>query len=172
MAESSRGRKKEQLRGCYNQVRSDPTLMSKRFTLAQAQSLVPTLDPMLRKAIESKAHYAEADRAVQAFHQRIAVTGGVLVNREEASALKKKRDLAAQRLKDLINEVQEYGCVIKDLDIGLLDFPTLFRGREVYLCWKLGEAAIAFWHGTDEGFAGRKEIDQNFRDHHCGDRGQ
>jgi hypothetical protein len=146
--------------------------MSKRFTLAQAQSLIPTLDPLLRKAIEGKAHYSKADRALQAFHQRILVTGGVLVNREEALAVKNKRDAAARRLKDLINEVQEYGCVIKDLDIGLLDFPTLFRGREVYLCWKLGETAIVFWHGTDEGFAGRKEIDQDFRDHHRGDRAQ
>jgi hypothetical protein len=146
--------------------------MSKRFTLAQAQSLISTLDPLLRKAIEGKAHYSEADRVLQAFNQRILVTGGVLVNREEALAVKNKRDAAARRLKGLIDEVQEYGCVIKDLDIGLLDFPTLFRGREVYLCWKLGEAAIAFWHGTDEGFAGRKAIDQDFRDQHRGDRAQ
>jgi hypothetical protein len=158
--------------GCYNQKPSDRTLMSKRFTLVQAQSLIPTLDPLLRKAIESKALFTEAERALQAFNHRIVVTGGVLVNRDEALALKNKRDSSAQQLKDLINGVQEYGCVIKDLDIGLLDFPTLFRGREVYLCWKLGEPAIAFWHGTDEGFAGRKEIDQDFLEQHRGDRAQ
>jgi hypothetical protein len=146
--------------------------MPKRFTLAQAQNLIPTLDPLLRKAIEWKAQYAEADRKFEAFHRRIAVTGGVLVNRDRAASIKSNRDSAARRLKELIAEVQEYGCLIKDLDIGLLDFPTWFRGREVYLCWKLGEPAIAFWHGTDEGFAGRKEIDRDFRDHHRGDHAQ
>jgi hypothetical protein len=144
--------------------------MSKRFTLAQAQSLIPTIDPLLRKAIEWKSRYAEADRALQAFSHRILVTGGMLVDRDQAVATKNKRDSAGQQLKQLIEEVQEYGCVIKDLDIGLLDFPTMFRGREVYLCWKLGEPAISYWHPTDEGFAGRKEIDQDFRDHHRGDR--
>jgi hypothetical protein len=53
-----------------------------------------------------------------------------------------------------------------------VDFPTLFRGVEVYLCWKLGESGIEFWHGVDEGFRGRKPIDQDFLDHHEGDRSQ
>jgi hypothetical protein len=146
--------------------------MSKRFTLAQAQSLIPTVDSLLRKAIESKGRYAEADRALQAFHHRILITGGTLVNPGQARAVKHCRDAAAQQLRDSIHEVQEYGCVVKDLDIGLVDFPTLFRGREVYLCWRLGEPAIAYWHAIDEGFAGRKEIDQDFREHHRGDRPQ
>jgi hypothetical protein len=146
--------------------------MAKRFNLAQAQSLIPAVDPLLRKAIEWKGRYEEAERAFEAFSHRIFVTGGVLVDRQQALAVKNQRDRTARQLQDLINEVQQYGCVIKDLDIGLVDFPTLFRGREVYLCWKLGEAAIAFWHGVDEGFAGRKEIDQDFRDHHSGDRAQ
>jgi hypothetical protein len=58
---------------------------------------------------------------------------------------------------------------VKDLDTGLVDFPTLFRGQEVYLCWKLGEASIEFWHSVDEGFRGRKAIDRDFRDHLAGD---
>jgi len=75
-------------------------------------------------------------------------------------------------LRNAIESVQELGCVVKDLDIGLIDFPTLFRGEEVYLCWKLGEPVIAFWHGVDEGFRGRKAIDRDFRDNHCGDSAQ
>jgi hypothetical protein len=75
-------------------------------------------------------------------------------------------------LRDRIEAVLETGCLVKDLDIGLVDFPTLFRGEEVYLCWKLGENAIAFWHSEDEGFQGRKPIDQDFIDHHKGDRPQ
>jgi hypothetical protein len=58
--------------------------------------------------------------------------------------------------------------MVKDLDIGLIDFPTLFRGREVYLCWRMGETGIRYWHG-EEGFRGRKEIDRDFLDNHSAD---
>jgi hypothetical protein len=146
--------------------------MAKRFNLSEAQSLIGKISPLLQSAIEVKSQYAAADRAFQEFSQRIMVTGGLLVNREQALELRQRRDSLAQKLREMINEVQEFGCVIKDLDIGLLDFPTLFRGREVYLCWKLGEPSISYWHGVDEGFAGRKEIDQDFREHHRGDRPQ
>jgi len=146
--------------------------MAKRFTLSQAQSLIASIGPLLRKAIELKSQYAESERAFQELTHRIMVRGGLLVDRDRALTVRKARDTAAQQLRDTVNEVQEFGCVIKDLDMGLLDFPTLFRGREVYLCWKLGEPSISYWHGVDEGFAGRKEIDQDFREHHRGDRSQ
>jgi len=68
--------------------------------------------------------------------------------------------------------VQEIGCLIKDIDVGLVDFPTSLRGVEVYLCWKLGESGISFWHGVDEGFRGRKPIDKDFLDNHQGDPSQ
>jgi hypothetical protein len=61
---------------------------------------------------------------------------------------------------------------VKDLDIGLVDFPTTFNGVEVYLCWKLGEPGIEFWHGVEEGFRGRKPIDREFLENHRGDRAQ
>jgi len=64
-----------------------------------------------------------------------------------------------------VAQLQDLGCLVKDLDTGLVDFPALFRGQEVYLCWKLGEPSIEFWHGVDEGFRGRKAIDSDFRDH-------
>jgi hypothetical protein len=122
--------------------------------------------------MEIKGRYAEAEHAFQQFNHRILVAGGMLVNRDEVLTVRRRRDAAGRELRNTINEVQEFGCVVKDLDMGLLDFPTLFKGREVYLCWKLGEPSISYWHGVDEGFAGRKEIDQDFRDHHCGDRSQ
>ena len=59
--------------------------------------------------------------------------------------------------------------MVKDLDVGLIDFPTLYRGEEVYLCWKLGETGIQYWHGIDEGFRGRKKIDRDFLDNHKGE---
>ena len=86
------------------------------------------------------------------------------------SKTRNRRDAARPKLRAAIEKFQESGCLVKDLEKGLVDFPTLFRGEEVYLCWKLGEAYIEFWHGTHEGFRGRKAIDQDFLDHHRGDR--
>ena len=98
--------------------------------------------------------------------------GGVAVDRDSALQSRSRREDAASKLRAAIEEVQEIGCLIKDLDIGLVDFPTTYRGEEVYLCWKLGEPGIEFWHGVDEGFRGRKPIDQDFLQHHQGDSPQ
>jgi len=146
--------------------------MPKRFNLAQAQSLLPQVDRLLREALAAKAAYDQVERAIQSFAQRVMMTGGIVVDRDQVLERRSARGSAAARLRSAIEEVQELGCVLKDLDIGLVDFPTLFRGTEVYLCWKLGEPDIAFWHGVDEGFRGRKAIDQDFRDHHHGDFAQ
>jgi hypothetical protein len=146
--------------------------MARRFTLAEAQNVIPKVDGLLRTAISLKSDYVEAEQAIQASAQRVAMMGGVMVDRDKAIDARDKRDGLAAKLRETIEQVQECGCVIKDLDIGLIDFPTLLRGVEVYLCWKLGEARIEFWHGVDEGFRGRKAIDQDFLDHHRGDRSQ
>ena len=95
-----------------------------------------------------------------------------MVDRNQAMDARKRRDTSAASLRSAIEQVQALGCVVKDLDIGLIDFPTEFRGEEVYLCWKLGEPKIEFWHGVEEGFRGRKAIDQDFLDHHRGDPAQ
>jgi len=144
--------------------------MSKRFTLDEAQRLLPEVDRLLRSAIDAKTVYQEAEGAIQAMNERIMMLGGVMVDRDRAVEAKTRREEAAATLRNAIERVQEIGCLVKDLDIGLVDFPTLFRGTEVYLCWKLGESGIDYWHGVDEGFRGRKAIDQDFLDHHKGDR--
>ena len=144
--------------------------MPRRFTHAEAQSLIPQVGGLLRDAIAARSEYAEAERTIQEFTERVMMMGGVTVDRERAIASRNRRDSAATGLRGAIEQVQETGCVLKDLDIGLVDFPTLLRGVEVYLCWKLGEPKIAFWHGVEEGFRGRKAIDQDFLDHHRGDR--
>src|ERR1019366_170965 len=115
--------------------------MAKRFTLVEAQSLIPEVDRLLRQALDAKGAYQDAAQAIREFTEHVMMMGGVMVDR------------------DRVDAVLETGCLVKDLDIGLVDFPTLFRGTEVYLCWKLGESGIAFWHGVDEGFRGRKPID-------------
>jgi hypothetical protein len=146
--------------------------MARRFTLAEAQSLIPRVDRLLREAVSLKSQYQEAEQVVQAIMQRVTLMGGMMVDRDQVIDRKNRRDETRSKLGTAIEQVQEVGCLVKDLDTGLIDFPTLFRDEEVYLCWKLGEPKIAFWHGVDEGFRGRKAIDQDFLDNHRGDRTQ
>lgn len=65
-----------------------------------------------------------------------------------------------ERLDDLFHRIQATGALVKDINTGLVDFPALHEGREVYLCWQYGESEIAFWHEVEAGFAGRQPIDQ------------
>ena len=143
--------------------------MPKRFTLPEAQGLIPEVSRLLREAVALKAEFDKAEEAFRASTERIMAMGGMNVDRDSVREVKVRRESAAARLPKAIERVQQMGCVVKDLDIGLVDFPTLFRGVEVYLCWRLGEPAIQFWHGVDEGFARRKAIDRDFLDHHRGD---
>jgi hypothetical protein len=143
--------------------------MPKRFTLAEAESLLPEIEKAMREAISHKAGYERAEFAIQATVQRIMILGGMMLDSRGVSQERTRRDFSAEQLKHALERIHERGCLVKDLDTGLVDFPTLFRGREVLLCWKLGETGIRYWHGVEEGFAGRKPIDQDFLDHHQGD---
>ncbi|MGA1995670.1 MAG: DUF2203 domain-containing protein [Bryobacteraceae bacterium] len=140
--------------------------MSKRFTLAQAEALLPLVEKLLRDAVTVRAEFSEASQALDAVRQRVAFLGGVVVDREKFAANARRRDTAESRLRQAVSQFEEIGCHVKDLDIGLVDFPTVFRGVEVCLCWKLGEPRIGYWHGAEEGFRGRKPIDQDFLAHH------
>jgi len=146
--------------------------MPKRFTLAEAQGMIPRVERLMRDAVALKTDFDEAERVIRAFSEKIMVMGGTLVDRRQSVDSRARREAAAAMLRTAIEQVQEMGCVVKDLDIGLVDFPTMFHGEEVYLCWKLGESAIEFWHGVDEGFRGRKAIDKDFREHHEGESAQ
>ena len=92
-----------------------------------------------------------------AFQAKARGNGGVSRGPEVAAARQAAERLAAQ-LRQGIEEVQAFGCVLKDLEMGLVDFPAVRDGAEVYLCWRLGEDRIGFWHGIDEGYAGRKPL--------------
>ncbi len=94
--------------------------------------------------------------------------GGVRLDPDKISNLRSTVDSSAEGLNRTIEDIHESGCLVKDLDTGLIDFPTLYHGREVYLCWKFGEPAIEFWHGVDEGFRGRKPINDEFIANHTG----
>jgi hypothetical protein len=142
--------------------------MPRHFRLEEAERLLPEVEHALRDAIFQKTEYQTAEGELNRATQRIRMAGGSRVSPGPFLALRARKDAASSALTAAVEKVNELGAQIKDLDIGLIDFPTMYRGREVLLCWKLGEEGIAFWHGADEGFRGRKPIDDEFREHHRG----
>lgn len=135
--------------------------MSERtFTLDEAQSLLPVLESLLRTAMKAKTVMQEVDAEQQALHHRIFLNGGMFLEIVPLARRKAERAKAEQRAKDALAEIDSIGVQVKDLSIGLLDFPCAVEGQVILLCWKLGEKSITHWHGVNEGFAGRKPIDE------------
>ena len=128
--------------------------MSRYFTRDQAECLLPTVERLVREALFLKTEFQESDEVLRTATRDIMMRGGMNMDRERLLQTRQKRDSSVAKLQATLEQVQEQGCLVKDLDIGLLDFPTLYRGREVYLCWRLGESRIDFWHGVEEGFRG------------------
>lgn len=143
--------------------------MPRYFTLVEARAALPAVSRSIREAVQAKGRYLEAEKEIQDLGQRILMMGGIQVDTRAAEAWKSQRDSNAQTLKTSMERIEEMGVLVKDLDVGLVDFPTLFHGEEVYLCWRMDESDIDHWHGVNEGFAGRKPIDKNFVDNHRGD---
>ena len=134
-------------------------MAQKTFTLSEAQVLLPVLESLLRAAMEGKKFAEQVDEEFQALSSRIFVNGGTFVDVLPLAKRKAEREKAVQRVKDALAEIDSTGVQVKDLELGLLDFPCVVEDRVILLCWKLGEQSIAHWHSTEEGFAGRKPID-------------
>jgi len=134
-------------------------MADRTFTLSEAQSLVPVLESLLRTAIDGRKLIEAVDNELQELAHRVFLRGGLSVNIVHMASRKAEREKAIQRVKDALAEIDAAGVQVKDLDIGLLDFPCEVEGQTVLLCWKLGEKSITHWHSESEGFAGRKPID-------------
>ncbi len=135
-------------------------MSDRTFTLAEAQLLLPVLESLLRTGLKAKKVMEEFDVEQQALHHRVFLNGGMFLDIVPLARRKAERAKAEQHLKDALAEIDSIGVQVKDLDIGLLDFPCYVEGQTILLCWKLGEKSITHWHGAQEGFAGRKPIDQ------------
>lgn len=135
-------------------------MADRSFTLEEAQSLLPVLESLRCTAIDGKKLIETVDAELQDLAHRVFLSGGLLVNIIQVARRKAEREKTIQRVKDTLAEIDATGVQVKDLDIGLLDFPCQVEGRTVLLCWKLGEKGITHWHDTSEGFAGRKPIDE------------
>jgi hypothetical protein len=127
----------------------------KLFSPEKANALIPVVSPLIEELWGRRRDLAiqllESDPALRS-------VGG---RRETPTARRNDARRVTELKADivrLIGRIEAHGCVVKDLDLGLLDFPALRDGRPVFLCWKPGEPEITFWHGTDEAFADRKVL--------------
>jgi hypothetical protein len=132
----------------------------KTFTLEEAHSLLPVLRSLLKRSMDGKGVIEEVEKELQDLKHRILLSGGLMVDVPAVARRRAERDKAFQEIKDTLAEIDAIGVQVKDLDIGLLDFPCAVEDEIVLLCWKYGEEKIEFWHGMEEGFAGRKPIDE------------
>lgn len=127
------------------------------------------MERLLRDALFHKHEFQKAHEEMERTTERIRMAGGSRVNPGAMLSLRVQRDTSATTLKGVLDTLEETGALVKDLDVGLIDFLSMYQNREVCLCWKLGEDGIHFWHGLDEGFSGRKPIDADFLENHRGD---
>ncbi|HEX9759308.1 MAG TPA: DUF2203 domain-containing protein [Candidatus Acidoferrales bacterium] len=131
------------------------------FTLSEAERTRVEVEPLLIEAVEKRRQMGERAELLQQIASRIALSGGMILNYEEAAKLRAEHDHLGRTIQDALERIHATGCVVKDLDMGLLDFPAIVDNEEVYLCWRLGEDRIRFYHRQDEGFSGRKPLDPN-----------
>ncbi len=133
------------------------------FTLQEAQTLLPIIEALLRRAQAAKAKAEECERELRQLQQRILMSGGMFVDVAVAARRRAEREVAVQHARDAFSEIDSIGVQVKDPDSGLLDFPCQLDGTVVLLCWKMGEAEITHWHTLEAGFAGRQLVDDRFR---------
>jgi hypothetical protein len=119
----------------------------KTYSVEEANALLPYLAPTLVELRDKLPQAVEIKQAIP----RIAMGNGHSPEREQWS-----RTLA--RVDELLERIQGWEVLLRDVDSGLVDFPTVMQGREAFLCWRLGEPDVAYWHFPEDGFAGRTPL--------------
>jgi hypothetical protein len=131
--------------------------MARLFTPEQANAALAEIRPLAERMVGHRRALAAAQVRQAELVTRIAGNGGDLSPgevREAAEDVAREADAIAE----CVRKINEHGAEVKGLDEGLLDFPARHRGRDVLLCWQVGEPEVAYWHGADEGYAGRKPL--------------
>jgi hypothetical protein len=132
----------------------------KLFTFEEANRLVPKLDPVLRPLVGKRQALREHERVIEEFRAAAGKSGGGIPGGRFGEARSEAERLGTE-IANGIRQIESWGCVVKDLDQGLVDFLHRRGGATVFLCWRLGEPSIRYWHGLREGFAGRKPLEQD-----------
>ena len=131
--------------------------MQRIFTPDEANAALTELRPLIEEMVAAKRALDEAQERAEEVSTRISGNGGGLPPAELAEV----HDLVSRRATALaraLEQIQSLGVVVKDLDSGLVDFPSVRDGEDVLLCWQLGEDEVAFWHRYEDGYAGRRPI--------------
>jgi hypothetical protein len=142
----------------------------KTFTIDEAQSLLPLLEALLKRAIEGKHAAEKLESNLSELARRIYLSGGMKVDAGSVFKQRGELDEHMKRVRETIAEIDEIGVQVKDLDSGLLDFPFRLDDQVVLLCWRMGETSIEHWHTMEAGFKGRQPVDDRFRRRSSGGR--
>ena len=129
----------------------------RHFTPEEANEALESVRPLTEELVRRHRTLAEAQTRRATLAERIAGNGGGIPPSELAEATAELEEAVAA-VSRCLQEISALGGQVKDLDEGLVDFPALRGDEEVLLCWKLGEDEVGHWHGTEEGFAGRKPL--------------
>lgn len=146
--------------------------MPRYFTIDQANAILPRVEQHLRDALFARDEYRKAEEAFLEIQTRILMAGGSVVDREKVTQIVAKKGASSVIFEQEMQLLEALSVHVKDLDRGLIDFSTRYEGEEVLLCWQFGEEKINFWHGLNDGFAGRKEVDEAFLEGHSGESEQ
>ena len=133
-------------------------MAERHFTLEEASALLGQVRPLAESLVEHRRAFTVAAARRARLTARISGNGGDF-DPQEPRELDEELEREAQAVVRAIEELEALGVLVKDLDRGLVDFPSLREGEEVLLCWQVGEDEIGFWHGVEEGFAGRKPLE-------------
>jgi hypothetical protein len=142
----------------------------KTFTLDEAQSLLPVLESLLKRAMDDKRSAQTVESDLNGLAQRIYFAGGMLLNPTGVARRRAEMEAHLKGVRECIAEIDAIGVQVKDLESGLLDFPCRVDDQIVLLCWRVGEPAIEHWHTQDAGFQGRQPVDERFRRRMSGGR--
>jgi hypothetical protein len=130
--------------------------MAHYFTREEAEALLPQITVVLDQIQEHRQAMQQSEEELGDLHVQAMGNGHHLHGR--IAKIQKELAQHLETLQTLIVKLNEFGCVLKDPDMGLIDFLSLRDGREIYLCWLLGEDRINYWHYLDAGFAGRQPL--------------
>jgi len=127
------------------------------FTVEEANEALEEVRPLMEELVGHRRALVELQERLSVLTTRIAGNGGN-VEPHELEEVQEQLDEEVAGIARCVARIHEVGALVKDLDDGLVDFPATRDGRDVLLCWRLGEDEIGFWHGLDEGFSGRKPL--------------
>ncbi|HEY6835426.1 MAG TPA: DUF2203 domain-containing protein [Gaiellaceae bacterium] len=132
-------------------------MAERHFTPDEANALLVEVRPIAEKLVAHRRAMSVAATKQARLVQRIAGNGGDF-DPQEPRTIEEQFQREGEAVARCVEQLEGLGVLVKDLDRGLVDFPALRDGEEVLLCWEVGEDEIAYWHGADEGFAGRKPL--------------